>query len=150
MQKYLLLYDSHCPMCCSFLKFLDRHLDSTIVSISVCSSANIFAHYYPNFSTLISEKDIILLDEQLKRTIVLVSLDNGSIKLKSTAILCLFRMSTSFALRVIGLCLHTPRSIRDIIYDLTASNRFIISRLMGCSNACSLKFTNLKCYYAID
>lgn len=93
---------------------------------------------------LMSDKDIGLINEQLTRSIVLVSLDNGSVKLKFTPVLCLFRMSTSFVLRAISLCMHAPRLISCIFYDLTASNRLHASRLMGYDDICSIQFTNLK------
>ena len=142
--EFLLLYDSQCAMCCSFLRLLDTCIDSCLASVDVCASASHYASINTNFQKLKSNDDLIYLDQKVKNTIVIIDLRNGDVKERSAAILSLLSCSKSPLLRTLSHIKYFPSYISDMIYDMIARNRLRISTMMGFKRICTYSFHTLR------
>ena len=145
-KEFLLLFDSKCPMCCKYLQILDTLIDPKKIFIHLCHSASHYAKENQEFFNLKSQREIEFLDNEVKKTILLVDLSDGYIASRSTAIIQLFAYSKSNVLRKIRFFKIIPCILRDAIYRLVAKNRILLSRLIGIETICKLSLSNIKVY----
>ena len=144
--EFLLLYDSTCPMCCSFLRLLDVCIDSNLASVDVCACASYYASINTNLQKLKSDEELICLDQKVKDTIVVVDLRDGGVRYRSAAILLLLSCTKSPFLRAVSCFKYIPRRVSDNIYKIIARNRLSISEMLGFRDVCTRSFRVLNLY----
>jgi predicted DCC family thiol-disulfide oxidoreductase YuxK len=133
----LVIYDSTCPMCSTFIRFLDSVYRDTHFNVMVAPSVD----FLLKRRLSIPHDAVTALSKTAQSSLILIK--EHSFNTKSTAVLELLLDSNNCLLAFIAVFCKAviPARLADFVYDRIASKRYLLSRCF--QRSCSLGLRNI-------